>query len=120
MTIPTNPETVLNDPPEAEVPPEEDELWQGRRVVAQATTEGEDDDEMHQKWKASPFAVGLTHATWREERNAEFSHPSHIRCSAFCCSCLPVGRVGNMVVLHQTNESVVDANGLEKSCLGPE
>jgi DHHC palmitoyltransferase len=69
-----------------------------------------DDNDMVRRWKESPFAVGLTHSTWKEEP---------ILCCSNCKSCwTPInitsifcrhaGRVGNMVVLLQRNEPYTD------------
>mmetsp|Transcript_15829 Transcript_15829/g.43646 ORF Transcript_15829/g.43646 Transcript_15829/m.43646 type:complete len:334 (+) Transcript_15829:192-1193(+) len=86
-----------------------------------ALAEDDDDDEINEqeieyrrKWEESFFAVGYTRPTWSDEeafcchccsdRSAE-NHPNkqpgYVACTALCCGCLPVGRVGNMVVLRQ-------------------
>ena len=59
------------------------------------------------KWKDSPWAVGFTKPTWREEPRSW--------CGADCCSplcltacfCPCAGRVGNMVVLSQTKDKLL-------------
>ena len=66
-----------------------------------------DDNDMVRQWKASPFAVGLTYPTWKEEPvkccgDSWCFKPVNI--TAICCRyCCCVRRVGNMVVLLQRN-----------------
>lgn len=64
-------------------------------------------------WKESPFAVGLTPATWADERKQRLSRRrkwgswcnSPTAWTAVCCP-QSVGRVGNMVVLVQRMETI--------------
>lgn len=71
----------------------------------------DDDNEMIRHWKESPFAVGLTKATWADEdigccellRNF-----TPITLSACFCSKVGAGRVGNMIVLAQRMEEYRD------------
>jgi hypothetical protein len=82
--------------------------------------EEEDKDEaMRRRWKESPFAVGRTQTTWADEEAtcATFcnaycasSRYSYVLCSAILCR--KAGRVGNMVVLAQRMEEVVDVSGV--------
>jgi hypothetical protein len=81
--------------------------------------EEEDKDEaMRRRWKESPFAVGRTETTWADEEAtcATFcsaycasSRHSYVLCSAIFCR--NAGRIGNMVVLAQRMEEIVDASG---------
>jgi hypothetical protein len=81
--------------------------------------EEEDRDEsMRRRWKESPFAVGRTQTTWADEEagcaslcSAYYSNSrySSVLCSAIICR--KAGRVGNMVVLAQHMEEIVDVNG---------
>ena len=70
------------------------------------------DSEFVRQWKASPFAVGYTKPTWKDELSncfqmcvaccsVENSRNAYVYFTAGCCQCLPVGRVGNMVVFMQ-------------------
>jgi DHHC palmitoyltransferase len=95
---------------------------QQQQEQEEAVQEGdEDDSEMVRKWKASPFAIGLTNATWADDdlgcvktcwSCCNGSKRTHVYCTACICrhfGC--VGRVGNMIVLRQTMEDVaVDVN----------
>jgi DHHC palmitoyltransferase len=70
-------------------------------------------------WKESPFAIGYTLPTWQDERVGineaclaySRGDPSGYACSAYICSKLGAGRVGNMFVLRQTEEDVELASG---------
>jgi hypothetical protein len=76
-------------------------------------------------WRQSPFAVGFTKPTWKDEvmtfrdaclactAGANRDTSSYI-CSAFLCSKLNAGRVGNMFVLRQRDEEYVLENGERK------
>lgn len=80
------------------------------------------DTEMVQRWKESKFAVGLTHASWKDEpivccwqRNTTIDSQDNnnnrncctpLNITAICCR--NAGRVGNMVVLYQYMESYHD------------
>jgi DHHC palmitoyltransferase len=75
----------------------------------------EEESEMIRKWKESPFAIGLTKATWADDDMGCFqtclaccsgSRLAHVYCTACICSHLGTGRVGNMIVLRQTMEEV--------------
>ena len=72
-------------------------------------------------WQESPFAVGLVEPTWMEQRKHHkklvqprrygddaLLHDSTgcLCCSAVVCPLLGAGRVGNMVVLRSTTETV--------------
>jgi hypothetical protein len=63
-----------------------------------------------QNWKESPFAVGLTEPTWYDEKYRSSKLPSDesgcLCCSAYVCSFLGAGRVGNMAVLKCSTETV--------------
>lgn len=76
-------------------------------------------------WKESPFAVGLTESNWMDERSRpmkassaygdsdmEPDHSGCLCCSAKVCPLLGAGRVGNMIVLRQSEgwieEEVID------------
>jgi hypothetical protein len=88
-------------------------------TMEQSSQEEEDKDEaMRRRWKDSPFAVGRTQATWADEDAtcAAFcreywtsSRYSYVLCSAILCR--KAGRIGNMVVLAQRMEDIVDASG---------
>lgn len=80
-------------------------------------TKGNDNDPVRkqsrrvQKWKESPFAVGLTEPTWMEERTRDSCSrtlpPDETGClcfSAFVCPLLGAERVGNMAVLRSSQE----------------
>ena len=79
-------------------------------------------------WKESPFAVGLTEPTWAEEYAKYKRNPRKACmdstdeagipctcCSAFFCSMIGAGRVGNMAILKQSTEWVeeVDEDGTD-------
>lgn len=72
-----------------------------------------------QHWKDSPFAVGLVDRTWKDERDRtsrrnkcygdEELNPDDsgcLCCSAYACSFIGAGRVGNMAVLRSSIEWV--------------
>ena len=75
------------------------------------------------RWKESPFACGLTEATWEEERNHRRDHYSDLPrddtgcvcCSAMVCPLFNAGRVGNMAVLHSTTEWVEEVTEDEET-----
>jgi DHHC palmitoyltransferase len=90
--------------------------------------QNDDDSEMVRKWKESPFAIGLTHATWADDdigcvptclACCNGSTRAHIYCTACICrhfGCSRrVGRVGNMIVLRQTMEDVVNVNASDNA-----
>jgi hypothetical protein len=64
-------------------------------------TDDNDEAEHVRVWKESPFAVGLTKPTWREERCCP-SVFTPLSVTAFFCRCTQ--RVGNMVVLLTRSE----------------
>lgn len=81
----------------------------------QQEAQEEEESEMVRKWKESPFAIGLTKATWADDdmgcAKACFacctgSKLAQAYCTACICSRLGTGRVGNMIVLRQTMEEV--------------
>lgn len=70
-------------------------------------------------WKESPFAVGLTEATWSDELRqgsnvltaccrAEIDPESNgcLCCSGMLCSLIGAGRVGNIAIIRQSTEWV--------------
>lgn len=67
-------------------------------------------------WKESPFAAGLVNVSWQEEKSCSFAgllqpeiDPDSAGCtccSAMFCGRLGAGRVGNMAILHQSQEWV--------------
>lgn len=63
-----------------------------------------------QVWKESTFAVGLTEPTWYDEKYRSSKLPSDesgcLCCSAYVCSFVGAGRVGNMAVLKSSMETV--------------
>jgi DHHC palmitoyltransferase len=70
-----------------------------------------DDNDMVRHWRSSPFAVGLTKATWADEEIgccALMRNFNYVTLSACICSRLGAGRVGNMVVLFQRMEDYHD------------
>lgn len=88
--------------------------------VASLEQSVQENDSIARHWRDSPFAVGKTKVTWADE---------DVGCTACCRSCLagrksailqftgmicgkcPVGRVGNLIVLKQRMEDVLDSNG---------
>ena len=63
------------------------------------------DDLMRRKWRSSPYAVGLTQPTWQDEKvTCCQSCDSFRHFTSFVCAKCPVGRVGNMVLLHAAQE----------------
>ena len=77
-----------------------------------SVADDEYNEESIRQWKASPFAVGYTKPTWADEKSScfqicsscmavEHSRHSYVYLTACCCQCLPVGRVGNLVVFRQ-------------------
>ena len=92
------------------------ELWQ-TRTAAPANINPDDDDEVDQQWMTSCFAVGLTKPTWKDENRGcletceaclNGSPRTHILCTALICSKCPTGRVGNMIILHETTETYTE------------
>jgi hypothetical protein len=86
--------------------------------VEQSLQEEDKDETMRRRWKESPFAVGRTPATWADEETGytslcsaccSDSRYSYVLCSAVLCR--RAGRVGNMVVLAQRMEEIVDVSG---------
>lgn len=69
-------------------------------------------------WMMSPFAVGMTKSTWKDENIGcselctsccSGSRYAYVHLSAFVCAKFPcVGRVGNMPVLKQDMQEVID------------
>jgi hypothetical protein len=87
-------------------------------TMEQSSQEEDKDEAMRRRWKESPFAVGRTQSTWADEEAtcATFcsaycasSRYSYVLCSAILCR--KAGRVGNMVVLAQRTEEIVDLSG---------
>lgn len=79
--------------------------------------DGGDEDGMIARWKAAPFAVGLTKDTWAAEGVGcvsacrafwERSPNSHLMLTACLCSRLGAGRVGNMVVCYRSETEMPD------------
>jgi hypothetical protein len=71
-----------------------------------------DDNDMVRHWKESPFAMGLTHPTWKDEPVKGCNDPwccKPANITAICCRYCGVGRVGNMVVLWQRNVPYTNA-----------
>lgn len=76
------------------------------------------DDTIRTIWMTSPFAVGLTKPTWKDENIGccelcssccSGSRYAYIHCSACICAYFPfVGRVGNMPVLRQDMQNIID------------
>jgi hypothetical protein len=86
--------------------------------VEQSLQEEDKDESMRRRWKESPFAIGRTQTTWADEEAGyaslcsaccSDSRYSYVLCSAVLCR--RAGRVGNMVVLAQRTEEIVDVSG---------
>jgi hypothetical protein len=99
---------------------EDDEELGNVDAVVNQVNEEDEDDEMKRRWKESPFAVGLTKATWADEQVgcldlcrscSSGSRHSYVHLSAWLCRYTGAGRVGNMVVLSQDIEEVEDDSG---------
>jgi hypothetical protein len=87
-------------------------------TAEQSLQEEDKDESMRRRWKESPFAVGRTQTTWADEEAGcgslcsaccSNSRYSYVICSAILCR--KAGRVGNMVVLAQRMEEIVDVSG---------
>lgn len=108
---------------------EEEDMEEQESEMAPLSLEEEYQREKHalrvKRWKESPFAVGLTECTWMDERSRPLKpnvmhgdselapdHSGCLCCSAKVCPLLGAGRVGNMIVLRQSQfwveEEVVD------------
>lgn len=87
------------------------------------TTEDGIDDISSRHWRESPFAVGLTQPTWEDDNVGccnllsaccSGSSMACLNCSGFVCGRC-AGRVGNMIILYQTMEDVVDETGRKRA-----
>lgn len=108
---------------------ENNDMEENESEMAPLSVEEECQKERHilrvRRWKESPFAVGLTESNWMDERSRplkptstygeadmEPDHSGCLCCSAKVCPMLGASRVGNMIVLRQsqnwTEEEVVD------------
>ncbi|GAX15687.1 hypothetical protein FisN_3Hh161 [Fistulifera solaris] len=87
--------------------------------VASLDESVQENDEVARHWRASPFAVGKSKITWADEdvgcrtccRSCFTGKKSVVlQFSGLICGKLPVGRVGNLIVLKQRTEAVLDDN----------
>jgi hypothetical protein len=81
--------------------------WEGQQAMMQEPTIDQEEEE--EAWKHSPFAVGPSKLTWAAEGVlgcADLCRSFTMnRFTAWLCTKLGTGRVGNMVVLRQTTDA---------------
>jgi hypothetical protein len=106
----TNVTDLENDTAEAPLVNEgSNNVVSGETAMSRSWTDiaEQDDNDMVRQWKESPFAVGLTHPTWKDEPVKCCNDPwccKPVNITAICCRyCGCIGRVGNMLVLLQRN-----------------
>lgn len=87
--------------------------------VASLEESVQENDDIARHWRASPFAVGKTKITWADEdvgctgccRSFLAGKKSVVlQFSGMICGKLPVGRLGNLIVLKQRTEAILDDN----------